>query len=297
MADIILIGELTLKDNETAYFYDRTGDNGQNGYSQNGNIAYSSVKSIRIKTATYSTLSNVGQPTNNVFVQYVEYQKVGGIPEIINGKTFSVGDLFVSQFIGITTADATNWNTTGYYIYPFLNGSWLPTAAQVPLEISVLQLNQSGDNLQDNEYVYEYKIYNNDYSTMTAAVNATSYIVTISGYVTYNGNTYYEGEVFMASTTGNIVPSGGAHFSTLYAATSGYSTMVYSIESGLNDLIEEQIGTGNQDLTDTLYGNIIKISTKLQSLQYSSKTNNVSLLYCYQTIQQLQTEISYLLNT
>jgi hypothetical protein len=63
----------------------------------------------------------------------------------------------------------------------------------------------------------------------------------------------------------------------------------------LNDLIEQQMGKGNQDLVNYTYGEIIKISTKLQSLMYSSKTTNVSLLYCWETIQYLSARINQLL--
>lgn len=298
MANLILTTELTLKDAVTAYFYDRTGNNGDNAYFQGGNIDYAQVISIRLKTANYTTLSNASEPENNTFVQYLEYIKVSGAPETINGKTFVVGNVFVPQFANLTTIDSTTWNTTGYYVYPFLNGAWRPTSAEVPLEISVAKLNQEGDQISDNEYVDEYEVYNNDFSATTPAVVDTTYIVTgVAGdSVDYNGDTFYNGEIFTASDTSNIIPSGSAHFSTLYAATTSYATLVYKLTTDLNDLIERQIGLGTQDLVDTQYGQILKIRTYLESLQYSSKSNNVSLLYAYETIIELQTVVSSLIN-
>jgi hypothetical protein len=290
--------ELTLEDNSTCAFKDTTGQLLSTAYAKSGNIGYSDVKCIRLKIGNYTTVTYPAPPTASGFVQYTEYRKIGGTPEVINNKLFVAGDYFVPQFTGLTTSQTTYWETTGYYVYPFLN-TWLPNATEVPLDITIAELGQSGTDIEDNEYIDEYEIYYVEINTNAPAVVGVQYIVigtpsNANYYVTYNGHRYYAGEVFMGEDTNTITPH-LASFAKLYASTTAYATMVYSIEMGLNDLIEQQMGKGNQDLVNYTYGEIIKISTKLQSLMYSSKTNNVSLLYCWETIQYLLARINQLL--
>jgi hypothetical protein len=295
---LVLKTGLTLEDNSTCAFRDTTGQLLSTAYGQSGNIAYADVKGIRLKIGNYTTVTYPAPPTANGFIQYTEYQKIGGSPEVINNKLFVAGDYFVPQFTGLTSSQLNSWQTTGYYVYPYLN-SWLPNATEVPLDITVTQLGQSGSDIEDNEYIDEYEVYYSEINTTAPAVVGVQYLVlglpsNLNYYVTYGGHRYYAGEVFIGANTTNIVPH-SASFVQLYAATTAYATMVYAIETGLNDLIEQQMGKGNQDLVNYTYGEIIKISTKLQSLMYSSKTTNVSLLYCWETIQYLSARINQLL--
>lgn len=290
---IILTTNLSLKNNNTAYFYDRTTNNGANGYGIGGNITYADVKAIRLLTANYSTLESPSAPTAGDFVQYVQYIKISGESETIDGKVFVAGDVFVPQSTGLTTATPDDWNTTGYYVYPFLD-TWLPTAAQTPLEISVGQFNQDSTNIADNEYIYGYEIYYNQQDASFTSEESASYMVLSGTAETEDGNVYVEGEVFITSSSESVIVSGSVV--QLYAATSGYATLVYQIKTDLNDLIEQQIGLNNQDLVQPQESYILKIRTKIEALEYSSETSNVSLLYAYQTILAIQARINQLLH-
>lgn len=293
---LVLRTILELTSNNTCAFNDVTGEILPNSYGQGGNISVGTVGFIRLKVANYSTITANNNPPSTGFIQYTEYLKTGGEAEIINNKTFVAGDYFVPQFTGLTSSDLTNWVATGYYVYPF---TWLPTSSQVPLDITVSQLGQEGDDIEDNEYIYEYEVYDTTESGTTAASEGTTYIVAdtanLSVYVTYNGNRYYGGETFTAIDSTNIVPTGGAVYAPLYASTTGYSTMTYYLNTLINQAIYDQIGRGSQDLVNQVYGNIAKIRYELEALSYSSKTQNVSLLYAWQTINLLTSRANQLL--
>jgi len=289
---LILTPNLSLNSQNTANFYDLTTDNGTNGYGIDGNITYSDIKAIRLLTADYNTLNTPSVPAEGGFTQYVQYMKISGSPELIDGKTFNVGDIFVPQSTGLTTVSPENWETTGYYVYPFLN-TWLPTAAQTPLEISISQLNQSGNTIANNIYIYGYEVYYNQQTDDFTTVENATYML-IGGSAIYLGNMYVSGEVFTATDSSEAIVTGTVV--QLYASTSGYAPLIYEILTGINDLTEQQIGLNNQDLVQPQENYILKLRTKIEAINYACKTNNVSMLYCYETIQYLQARISQLLH-
>lgn len=281
---IILDTSLELHTSGIAYFKDISGQTSGNGYGQDGNIDYADVVAVRIKTGTYSTVEFPSAPSADTFTQYTEYLKIAGDAETIDGKTFTTGMVFVPQSDGLTTTDGENWQTTGYYVWPFLD-TWLPTQAETPLDISVEQFGQSGEEIYDNVYPYAYEIYYDEKTTDFAAVAGATYMV-VADDAQYLGDTYYAGEIFTASDTSTV--SVTSSVARLYGATSAYTVLVPVILADINDVIERQIGLNNQDLIEPTEGKILKIRLKLEALQYASQTQDVSLLYAYQTIQTIQ---------
>lgn len=266
---------------------DITGNQISTAYNQGGNINYSSVTNVRIKTATYASLQNPATLSSGSFTQYVEYICSAG-PCTINGKTFNAGDVFVPQSANISVSGT--WVETGYYVYPFL-ATWLPTASEVPLDITISELNETGDTVADTVRVVDYEIYYNNQTPTIAAVNGATYLVSGTGAVAYGGNVYYVGEVFTASDTTNITVSAGSpRVNTLYATTTLYFTTTYNIETSMYSITLSTFGKPNYTST-AIPNSIIYYSTLISALNNACYTNNVDITQAYDVILYISTSI------
>lgn len=249
-------------------FKDITGETSATSYSQNGNIGYASVTAIRLKTATYLSMLNVTTVSSGSFTQYKEYQLTGAACTV-NGKTFSTGSYFVPQSAGIGVS--STWVETGFYVYP---QTWLPTAAQVALDLSVTELNETGTTVEDAIRELQYEVYYSQQTPTLAASSGTTYLVSGTGSVLYEGNTYYVGEVFTANTTGNItVASGSPKVNKLYATTNQYFASLYNITQSLYEVIVNAFSRTSISQED-----ILEIRLMLEAITNMASTNNISLI-------------------
>ncbi len=292
---------LNLYDSQNALFSDVTGDTAPYAYNKDGNIEIGVIDSIRLLMANYTTLTNKATLNeNDVFVAFNQYIKVSGTPSAINNKTFDVGALFVPQFENIEVPVGDVWETTGYYVPNLVDNTvspkWIPSSF-APLNLNVTQLGgQANSDIDQNIWAYQYEIYFNELNNTFAAKNGTQYMVINFGSATYGGDTYYAGEVFTATDTSNIATSNsGVYVSELYGNSYAYSPLLCGIKTDLNDAIERQIGKNNQDLVNIPETEIQKIRNIVESLEYASFTGNVSLSYCYETIQYIQSRLTLLL--
>ena len=266
-------------------FKDITGTTSSTGYSQNGNIGYAAVTAIRLKMSTYLSMLNVSTLTSGAtFTQYKEYQLVGAACTV-NSKSFSTGAYFVPQSAGIGVV--STWVETGFYVFPH---SWLPTAAEVALDISIAELGETGTTVQDAIRELQYEVYSPQQTPTIAAVNGDTYLVSGTGSVSYAGSTYFVGEVFTAFNTSNItVATGVPRVNKLYAATNQYFASLYNVEQSLYEVIVNAFSR-----TSISQEEILEIRLMLEAVQNMASTNNISLIKAQDLLVYAQDKVFFL---
>lgn len=291
---LLLRNQLYLYDAENALFKDVTGTTAPNSYGKGSNITYGDVDAVRILIATYTTLNNVQTlGFGDDFVQFTQYVKTSQNTSVIDGKTFTVGSLFVPQDANISVPADDEWETTGYYV-PQILDTWTPTASETALNLNVTELGQTANStIEANIYGYQYEIYKDLASTTFAAVSGQQYLV-VSGTAQYDSDTYQAGEIIVATDTGNITIVTG-EVAALDASNYGYAVLTYDLKQDLFDVIENQIGLNNQDLIQPTETEIYKIRMTLEALDNAAFNKNISLEYCYNTILFLQDRLTLLL--
>ena len=271
-------------------FRDTTGTTSSTAYGQNGNIAYSSVTSTRIKFASYTTLYNKQTLTSGTFTQYKEYINTG-TTQVIDSKTFVAGDVFVPQVANIAVTGT--WQETGYYVYPF---GFLPSSYQLPQSVTGTDMGLSSTTINDNIWICQYEVYYPQQTPTVAAVSGSTYIVSGSGTVAYKGNVYRSGEVFIASDTTNItVASGTPKVNVLYADTSQYFVTSWFITQSLYEIVLATFGKPAK-INGDLPNSIVLLRTELEAVNNACYTNNVSLTQAYDIIQYLSDQTTIILD-
>jgi hypothetical protein len=257
-------------DGTGAIFNDITGQTDSTAYGQNINIPVSDVTGVRIKIATYTSLSNVAMlKPGEKFTQYKEYQKTNGEASVIDDKTLYVGNTFVPRLEDLVVPSGDTWIETGYYVYPYVE-SWLPTAAQVQNNISLSELNQSGSAVYDDIYVYTYEVYYNSLYTDISAQIGSRYLCLGDG-VEYNGSIYSYGDSFVATDTNTI--TGFPGFCQMYASCDAYAVLSFNTKSSLYQLVVEKAGSSCLKCWTELNN----IKTQLDAISFMSETGNVAL--------------------
>ena len=269
-------------------FNDVTGQTSDTAYGIGGNIFISAVNGVRIKVGTATTLLSVTSITTGNFVQFTEYLKIGGASSVVNGKILTVGSYFVSQIAGLSVPAGDIWQLTGYYV-PQIILSWLPTATQVPLTLSINKLGQVGSLVEDNEYLFVYEVYAGVFAINTASILNNTYMV-LTGSATYNASTYYPGERFTGIDTNTITVTGSV--AILNATSNTYATLVYSLETGIMSNIYQKAVNADNDYTNEIYG----LKSQLNSLKWASSTLNVDFNACSTIIKRLSNRVTYLNN-
>jgi len=259
-------------DGTGAIFNDITGQTDSTAYGQNGNIFVSDVAAIRLKMATFTSLSGLAMlKAGEKFTQYKEYQKTGGQSSVVDGKTLYVGNSFVPRSKNLVVPTGDIWVETGYYVYPYIGTDvWVPNEAQVQNSISLSKLNQSGSAVYDDIYTYTYEIYFDIQSGSFTPVIGARYLCLTSS-LTYNGSTYYPGDTFVAIDNNQISASG--YFCKMYASTDAYAVLSFNTKSSLYQLVVEKAGSSCLKC----WTDINNIKTQLDAISFMSETGNVAL--------------------
>ena len=270
---------------DTAIFNDITGQTSPYGYGVNGNITIADIDAIRLKIANLLTMEvRETLIAGQAFTQYKEYLCTQG-SGTINSKGIAAGEYFVPQITGLTVPNGMEFIETGYYV-PLITNSWLPTANQVALTLSLVQIGQPDNSLiEDSLYTLQYEVYVSQFTGTQAAVNGQSYMV-ISSTATYDGNTYRAGEVFIGTDTTNIIAAGLVGL--LSTATTSYQIIDYSLLRQVFTMLP----TASEMTRKALYA----IRVELQGLEYSCTTGNVSYTYAQGLLNRVRDEVTYLQN-
>ena len=270
---------------DTAIFNDITGTTAPYAYGKSGNPTIADVDGIRLKIAYLASQYNIQTlVAGNTFTQFTEYICTLGTGTIDN-KGITVGSRFVPQLANLTVPNGMKFETTGYYV-PQILATWLPTATQVALTLSLTQIGQAGSTLiADSTYTLEYEIYGDSFTGTQAAVNTKRYMV-LSSTATYDGNTFRAGEVFTADDTSNIVASGNVV--KLLDAKTTYATITYN----LLKTIFEILPNASEETQKAIYA----IMVQIRGLEFSCATGNVSYTYARGLLNRLSDEVIYLTN-
>ena len=270
----------------TALFKDTTGTTAANGYGKSGNITYSDVDAIRLKVATLSSIENVETlSAGDAFTLYTEYLCTAGTGTI-DGKALSPGEYFVPNTTYLSVGFGMEFETTGNYIYPYL-ATWLPTATEVPLTISLANLGQSGNTtMEDSLYTLNYEVYIDKFSSSQVSVSGYQYIV-MSGSCAYDGSTYKAGEIFTAIDTTSIAIVTG-EVAILSATITTYFVVTYNM---IKDIFEI-LPIADYEVSQEIY----QIRVQLEALSFSAATGNVSFTYTQGLLNTLQGKVTYLQN-
>lgn len=282
----ILIPE---SDGSGAIFNDVTGSTGDGSYGKGGSLDYNQVGAIGIKMATYTTLSNIETlKADDSFILYKEYVKIGGSPSTIDSKVFTIGQFFAPVTGGLNVPTGDTWKETGYYVYPFLS-TWLPTSSQVQFNITLEKLNQTGLQISDDIYAYTYEIYQSNGTTNGSfnSISGAKYLVT-EGTVTYNSNTFYPGDTFIAEFTGYSIQVVSGHCYQMFASVDAYSVIDYNTRQRLYQLVMEKTGS----TCAKCWSKISKMVTQLDSIGFMSSTGDVAMGPASETLKWVNDEIT-----
>lgn len=271
---------------DTAIFKDITGATASTAYSRNGNVSYADIDSIRLKIATLSSINNVTTlNATDAMTPYVEYICTQG-SGTIDGKAVSVGNYFVPNTTSLVVPSGMIFETTGNYVYPWI-AQWLPTAAQVPLTISLSEMNQSGNTtMEDDMYILNYEVYVNSFSSTQAAVVNQQYLV-ISGTCVYSGSTYRAGDIFIASSTSNIVIV-SASVALLNATCQNYFIITFNMTQTLFEILPVATPQTNAEINVML--------NQIEGLTFACKTGDVSYTLVEGLLAKLESQTILLLN-
>ncbi len=204
----------------------------------------------------------------------------------IDGKAVSVGNYFVPNTTSLVVPSGMIFETTGNYVYPWI-AQWLPTAAQVPLTISLSEMNQSGNTtMEDDMYILNYEVYVNSFSSTQAAVNGQQYLVQ-SGTCTYSGSTYRAGDIFIASSTSNIVIV-SASVALLNATCQNYFIITFNMTQTLFEILPVA--------TLQTHAEINSMLNEIEGLTFACKTGDVSYTLVEGLLAKLESQTIVLLN-
>ena len=269
-------------------FKDITGTTNTYAYGQDGNIDYSEVFATRIKLATYNTLSSVETLTSGTFTQYKEYMNTGDSSQTVDGKVISAGEVFVPQITSIPVPVDSTWKETGYYVYPF---GYIPTSSQVALNITPSEIGETGDTVEDNIRLVEYEVFSAKDTPPFTSTIGTTYIVSGTGMVSYDGSVYRVNEVFTAYNEKLIVAeSESPTVVTLYTATSQYFATTWNVENRLYQVIFNML----EKISQSEQNKIVFIKSQLEAIQAIYNTNNVSVSQAYDLLLYITDQVTFL---
>ena len=269
-------------------FKDITGTTNTYAYGQDGNIDYSEVFATRIKLATYNTLSSVETLTSGTFTQYKEYMNTGDSSQTVDGKVISAGEVFVPQITSIPVPVDSTWKETGYYVYPF---GYIPTSSQVALNITPSEIGETGDTVEDNIRLVEYEVFSTEDIPPFISKIGTTYIVSGTGMVSYDGSVYRVNEVFTAYNEKLIVAeSESPTVVTLYTATSQYFATTWNVENRLYQVIFNML----EKISQSEQNKIVFIKGQLEAIQAICNTNNVSVSQAYDLLLYITDQVTFL---
>lgn len=275
---------------------DATGAYGTNNLGGYGspNITYANAHA-RFRIANYESITNLQTITTGTLLANTEYIKTAGINQPYDNKSIGIGDIF-APMIDIAIVSGDTFETTGFYI-PFIPKTvWTPSAT-VPCYLNNEQLGFSGLGvIQDTIFPIVYEVYGVEATVGFTPVLDKQYLVTGSGTVTWGGNTYRQGEVFVTSTVSSVA-SGSGTFGVCHLEASYYNVFqtTYNVETQIKDLVVSNIG--NPQPQSAKYNDILgSMYARLNSITLIDGLGNVSLELAYNNLQDLSVTATNLEN-
>jgi hypothetical protein len=225
--------------------------------------------------------------------QYRQYQKTSLFGSVYNGKTIPVGGMYIPFVTGLTVLAGDTFKETGrtskFVSWP----TYLPTSSYniftrtpqdllYPSDVTVFPAGIY--YLQYERYTYTIP------STLTNVTQGSTYMVL--GGCTYNGNTYINGEVFVAGDNGSVSFSRGNTLYILQDAKFSYFLCDFEIVRDLDALEWRAIASCGCDCE--WQKQIWILRQKLLLIQRAMIMNRTSATLCNTLLENIQTEIARL---
>lgn len=250
------------------------------GYGVGGNINYSDIKATRFLASTYNGLENPSSlKGGDILNQYQRYIKTSIATSTYDGKQIALGDYFTPFISGIIVQAGDTFDTTGVTTYPT---TYLPLISQNILNIFTSWYGITDLIFSDTVYGLQYEIYVvTSPNPLINVVNGSQYIVVgTAGVVTYNGNTYRIGEVFIASDNGAISFGGDTNVKILAGSVNKYFTFIWNTKNRLFQLVVNKDCTCDKYFND----NYSKIQLEIFGLDNANYANWTSAARAITTI-------------
>jgi hypothetical protein len=298
---LLPITELLIEDpfGEIANYYDTTGAyavNNEGGYGS-PNLSYAQVGGVRLLIGNYLAMQAESIIAEDAeFIQYTQYIKTAGADQVYDNKTIGIGDYFIPQIADITVIAGDEFQITGFY-NPLISPSrWLPTAAGTPLYLdgNDLGYNTTGV-IPDLILTIQYEVYGILATTTFTTTSGVQYLV-VDGIVSYLGNEYRQGEVFMATDASSVTLVSGTFGVSPYNSGSldNFQT-IYNIEQSLTELNTSLILNPKPQPREVNY-QISSLYAKLFTMQRAAKIGLVSLGQAYDNLLDCTQEVANLNN-
>lgn len=209
-------------------FNDITGASGTGAYGDS--MDYGDIQGVRLELNP-DTKASTDLIAGQLFEQYKVYVKssTNGLSEI-DSKFFSYGDQFIPRSASFSVPSGDTWTWTGFYAYP---QTWLPTLAQNQLNLPLSELGMT--SISDNIYLGTYEVYIDQYIASFASTEGVKYRVQ-SGAWSYNGSTYYAGEVFVAKDSNTVTCVSGV-INWMYASVDFFASIDFNSRTKLYSAI------------------------------------------------------------
>lgn len=256
---------------------------------------YAAIKCVRFLWGNYNI-----QKEEQVFAngetleQWHEYQSLTLTGYTYDNKTIPLYGKFIPFISGITVLSGSEMQATGQYSQLVLPATYLPTANFTPyiMTPSNVGVEEIENRFPDGVYWLTYETYiDNSPLTPTNVVDGKQYMVFGNGATaTYNGNTYRQGEVFIANNNGAITFTGGGTVKVLSGIDFQYFSFVYSC---LKRLAELQVYLqANCICNENLQYQINSMYNKLRGVEFASIQNLVAAGIAQGIIDDVSTQLN-----
>jgi hypothetical protein len=257
------------------------------------NIDYSDIGKVRLLVAFYPNQIKKQTLNGGLFDKDKEYVKVDGEPSTVDNKTYTVSNVFTPMISGVSVPVGDVWEWTGRVVIN--SDTYVPNNLNNPLYISVSDLQQDSDTIQDGIYTIEYEVYENQNALPFSAVAGVTYIVGGSGLVSYNSNTYRVGEVFTASNANSITAvSGSPSVFKLYTAKTKDFVLIPNLEDSINRIV---IKASNTNLDADVQSEIFSANIVMLACKYAAFTEAINYSFTQSMITNTTANINRLRNS
>jgi len=214
-----------------------------------------------------------------------KYIKTIGSSQIYDGKTIGVGGIFIPR-VNTTVLSGDNFEYLNATVKPL---GYLPSLTPFTIVPSDLYIDEV--IFPNDVYGLQYETYvDTTPSTLTTVVNESQYMVVGAGTCVYNGNTYYQNEVFIATTNGAVSFTGSANLKVLLDSRNKFFTFNWLLTQYFYQLVLENIGKCCEE--NELLMN--KIQSKLLALEWTNYTQEISISKSLQTMNWVEEKITQL---
>lgn len=246
---------------------------------------YANVQATRF--IFQKNITTVGETINvgGTLKSYRKYIKTNGSAQVYDGKTLGVGAVFIPR-ADTTVLSGDVFEYMNATVKPF---GYLPSLTPLTIVPSDLYIDE--EIFPNDVYALQYETYvATSPSTLSTVVNEKQYIVVGSGTCVYGGNTYYSGEVFIATDNGAVSFTGTANLKILLESRNKFFTFNWLLTQYFYQLVLENVGlccTVNELVMN-------KIQSKLLALEWTNYTQEISISKSLETMSWIDDKITNL---